>query len=120
VTAASPIDIAVVDRDAVARVLGGLAGREALADTATLFRVLADQTRVTILQALTISPLCNGDLAAVLRISESAVSHQMRELRMMKLVNAERRGRMVYYSLTDSHVKHVLEDTLQHVQEGAR
>ena len=64
--------------------------------------------------------LCNGDLAAVLGISESAVSHQMRELRLMKLVTAERRGRMVYYRLTDTHIQHIFQDTLRHVQEDVK
>lgn len=102
---------------AVEQVLARLADRPSLAETAALFRMLGDPTRVTILQALSISELCNNDLAAILGLSESAVSHQMRDLRFLKLVNADRRGRMVYYSLTDSHVRHILEDTLRHVQE---
>ena len=55
--------------------------------------------------------------AAVLGISESAISHQMRELRLLKLVTAEKRGRMVYYRLADSHIRHVFEDALKHVKE---
>jgi DNA-binding transcriptional ArsR family regulator len=63
--------------------------------------------------------LCNCDLAAIAGISESAVSHQMRELRLLKLVSAERRGRMVYYRLSDAHVQHILQDTVRHAREGA-
>ena len=101
----------------VATVLGSLIERTTAADVADVFRVLSDPTRVSIIHALTLNELCNGDLAAVLGISESAVSHQMRELRLMKLVTADRRGRMVYYRLTDTHIQHIFQDTLRHVQE---
>lgn len=107
-----------VDRERVEAVLCMLAERDEASDVASIFRVLADPTRVTILHALSMASLCNCDLAAILGISESAVSHQMRELRLMKLVEAERKGRMIYYRLSDAHVRHVLEDTLRHVREG--
>ena len=103
----------------VATVLSSLIERTTAADVADVFRVLSDPTRVSIIHALTLRELCNGDLAAVLGISESAVSHQMRELRLMKLVTADRRGRMVYYRLTDTHIQHIFQDTLRHVQEDA-
>jgi len=106
-----------VDRDRVEQVLRALGDRGAASDVADLFRAVADPTRVAILQALGNASLCNCDLAAVLGISESAVSHQMRELRLMKLVTAERRGRMVYYTLSDTHIRHILEDTFRHVRE---
>ena len=114
-----PCEIKYIDKDVVESVLCGLSSKTALSDTANIFRVLSDPTRVTILQALSMASLCNCDLASILGISESAVSHQMRELRLMKLVTAERRGRMVYYELTDDHIRHVLQDTLRHVQEGS-
>ena len=107
-----------VDRRQVAA-LRSVVGRESAVAVADLFRVLADPTRVSIIHALSVAELCNGDLAAVLGISESAVSHQMRELRLMKLVTAEKRGRMVYYRLTDTHIRHIFADTLRHVQESS-
>ena len=109
-----------VDRERAAAVIDSMIGRVTATDVADLFRVLADPTRVSIIHALSVSELCNGDLAAVLGISESAVSHQMRELRLMKLVAADKRGRMVYYRLTDTHIRHIFEDTLRHVQEDSR
>ena len=109
-----------VDRERAAAVIDATIGRATATDVADLFRVLADPTRVSIIHALSVSELCNGDLAAVLGISESAVSHQMRELRLMKLVTADKRGRMVYYRLTDTHIRHIFEDTLRHVQEDSR
>ena len=109
-----------VDSERAAAVIDAMIGRATATDVADLFRVLADPTRVSIIHALSVSELCNGDLAAVLGISESAVSHQMRELRLMKLVTADKRGRMVYYRLTDTHIRHIFEDTLRHVQEDSR
>jgi DNA-binding transcriptional ArsR family regulator len=107
-----------IDKELVESVLCGFPDRVALGDAANIFRVLSDPTRVTILQALSMASLCNCDLAAILGISESAVSHQMRELRLLKLVTAEKRGRMVYYQLTDDHIRHVLQDMVRHVQEN--
>ena len=112
-------DVQYVDRDRVEAVLCALVERETAADVAAVFRVLADPTRVSIIHALSQAELCNSDLASILGISESAVSHQMRELRLMKLVTAEKRGRMVYYRLTDTHIRHIFEDTLRHVREDS-
>lgn len=107
-----------VDRDKVEAVLCNLVERACAEDVANVFRVLSDPTRVAIVHALSLAELCNCDLATILGISESAVSHQMRELRLMKIVTAEKRGRMVYYRLTDTHVRHIFEDTLRHVREA--
>ena len=106
-----------VDRDRVEDAERALGDRRAVSDVADLFRAVADPTRVAILRALCTASLCNCDLAALLGVSESAVSHQMRELRLMKLVTAERRGRMVYYTLSDTHIRHILDDTFRHVGE---
>ena len=108
-----------VDEERVEAVLCLLIERTAAADVAQVFRVLSDPTRVLIIHALSLAELCNCDLASMLGVSESAVSHQMRELRLMKLVSAEKRGRMVYYRLTDTHIRHIFEDTLRHVREGS-
>jgi ArsR family transcriptional regulator len=106
------------DPDALERVRCDVIPSDAAAGVADLFRVLADPTRVTILHALSIDDLCNNDLAELLGISASAVSHQMHELRLMKLVEARRDGRMTVYRIADSHVRHVLQDTLRHVAEA--
>jgi ArsR family transcriptional regulator, lead/cadmium/zinc/bismuth-responsive transcriptional repressor len=89
-----------------------------LADrVAGVFWSLSDPTRARIVHALTFAELCNADIADLVGLSESAVSHQMRELRLLNIVRAERHGRMVFYRLNDSHVRHIFEDTLRHVQE---
>lgn len=107
-----------VDQAHVHTVLCSLVERSTAEDVANVFRVLSDPTRVAIIHALTLAELCNSDIASILAVSESAVSHQMRELRLMKLVTAEKRGRMVYYRLNDTHIRHIFEDTLRHVREG--
>ena len=88
---------------------------QALADT---FSALGDPTRVRILDALSHGELCVCDLAAVLKLSQSAVSHQLRLLRGLRLVRPRRDGRIVYYSLDDQHIMAIFRQTLQHVEEG--
>ena len=116
---ASVCETKYIDRERVEAVLCSLVERDQAEDVSNVFRVLSDPTRVAIIHALSLAELCNCDLASVLGISESAVSHQMRELRLMKLVTADKRGRMVYYRLSDTHIRHIFEDTLRHVREGA-
>jgi len=93
----------------------------ALAET---FRVLADPTRLRILDALGHEELCVCDLAAVVGMSESAVSHQLRVLRSMRLVRSRRSGRMVFYTLDDEHITQLFALGVEHVSEvvptGAR
>jgi DNA-binding transcriptional ArsR family regulator len=86
----------------------------ALAET---FRVLGDPTRVRILDALSGGELCVCDIATLVGMSESAVSHQLRLLRSMRLVRARRAGRLMYYTLDDHHIIELLKLALTHVQE---
>lgn len=88
---------------------------QALADT---FRVLGDPSRVRILDALGAGELCVCDIAALAGISESAVSHQLRLLRGMRLVRPRRAGRLVYYALDDHHIIELLGQALTHVRES--
>jgi ArsR family transcriptional regulator, lead/cadmium/zinc/bismuth-responsive transcriptional repressor len=82
-----------------------------------IFRVLGDPTRLRILDLLSRGELCVGDLASQLRVTESAVSHQLRLLRSARIVRARREGRMIIYSLDDTHVLTLFEQGLRHVQE---
>src|SRR6185369_125455 len=86
----------------------------ALAET---FRALGDLTRVRMLDALARSELCVQDLAARLHLTESAVSHQLRLLRNMRLVRTRREGRLVFYALDDQHIVGLFEQGLEHVEE---
>jgi ArsR family transcriptional regulator len=87
---------------------------EALADT---FRMLGDPTRVRILDVLSSGELCVCDIASLVGISESAVSHQLRLLRGMRLVRPRRAGRQVYYAVDDHHIIELLRQALTHVEE---
>jgi len=87
----------------------------ALAET---FKILGDGTRVRILDAISRSELCVCDIARLVGLSESAVSHQLRLLRGMRLVRPRRDGRMIFYALDDHHIVALLEQGLKHVQEG--
>jgi ArsR family transcriptional regulator len=91
----------------------------AVASLAETFKVLGDTTRVRILDALARAELCVGEIATLLGLSESAISHQLRVLRNMRIVRARRAGRMIYYALDDQHVVRLFEQGLEHVQESA-
>ena len=86
-------------------------------DLTEIFRVLGDPTRVRILDALSKAELCVCDIAALLGLTESAVSHQLRVLRHVRLVRSRRDGRMVFYALDDHHILTLLAQGLSHVEE---
>jgi ArsR family transcriptional regulator len=102
----------------IARLRGSLidgAAVDALADT---FKVLGDTTRVGILDILSKSELCVCDIAALLGLSESAVSHQLRLLRRMRLARSRREGRRIFYALDDDHIVRLFQQGLRHVEEA--
>jgi ArsR family transcriptional regulator len=86
---------------------------------AETFKVLGDVTRVRILDALSRTELCVGDIAELLGLSESAVSHQLRLLRDQRLVRPRRAGQMMFYTLDDHHIVKLFAQGLEHVQERA-
>ena len=85
------------------------------AQLAETFKALADPTRVRMLHALSHAELCVGDLAAVLAMTESAVSHQLRLLRSLRVVRARRDGKLVIYTLDDEHVARLFQLSLEHL-----
>ena len=87
---------------------------EALADT---FRILGDPTRIRIVDALAQGDLCVHELSDRVGISESAVSHQLRLMRTMRIVRGRREGRCVYYTLDDQHILDLFQQGLRHVTE---
>ena len=89
-----------------------------LNDARVLFAALGDPTRLRLLAVLQAGPLCTCDLAAVLGVTESAVSHQLRGLRALRLVASDRDGRVVYHRLDDDHVAALLGVAAEHAQEG--
>lgn len=116
--AAESCDVFFADARKVARVRAALIGNDDVAALAETFRVLGDPTRVRILDALSSAELCVCDLATLLGLSDSAVSHQLRLLRSLRLVQARREGRMVFYALDDHHVVSLFNQGLRHVEEA--
>lgn len=90
---------------------------EQLYDLAELFKIFGDSTRVKILYALLESELCVCDIAKLMEVTQSAVSHQLRVLKNSKLVKFRREGKTVYYSLADGHVIHILDQGMEHILE---
>ena len=110
-------DLVQIDLTRVRKIRAALVQPDAVQGLADTFSALGDPTRVRILDALSHGELCVCDLAAVLRLSQSAVSHQLRLLRGMRLVRPRRAGRLVYYSLDDQHIIGLLHQAVTHVEE---
>jgi len=107
-----------IDPEAVAKVRDRALADRTIERLSRLFSALSDPTRLKILHALTVGKeLCVCDLAVIAGLSVSAVSHQLRLLRDRDLVHARRDGRMVYYSLSDDHVRHLMDTGAVHANE---
>lgn len=90
---------------------------EDLYDLADFFKVFGDSTRVKILYLLLCSEMCVGHIATTLGMTQSAISHQLRFLKQMKLVAAKREGKTVFYSLADAHIESILSQGYEHIRE---
>jgi len=112
-------DLVQIDLARVRTIRAALIAPGAVAGLADTLNALGDPTRVRILDALSHGELCVCDLAAVLKLSQSAVSHQLRLLRTLRVVKPRRDGRIVFYSLDDQHIISIFRQTLQHVEEQA-
>ncbi len=110
-------DVFHLDPREVSALRADLLDDRAVRSLAETFRALGDVTRVRMLDALSRSELCVCDLARLLRLSDSAVSHQLRMLRGLRLVRPRRAGRMVFYALDDQHIVRLFNQGLEHVQE---
>ena len=93
-----------------------LSGKTAL-ELADIFKALGDETRLNIVQLLVGRELCVCDIAELLGISQSAISHQLRVLRQARLVKPRKEGKVVFYALDDVHIKHVFDQGLEHILE---
>lgn len=110
-------DCAIIHEDVVNKVKENMPPEENLYDLAELFKVFGDSTRIRILYALSASPMCVCDIAALLNMSQSAISHQLRILKQARLVKYKKEGKVVYYSLDDDHVNQIFAHGLEHVKE---
>ena len=109
-------DICVHD-DLVNKVESELPPEEDLYDLADLFKVFGDTTRVKILYVLRCCDMCVCDLAQSLQMTQSAISHQLRILKQNKLVKSRREGKSVFYSLADDHVRTIVDQGREHIEE---
>ena len=103
--------------DVVKKVLEEQPAAEYLYDLAELFKVFGDSTRIRISYALFESELCVGDIAHLLNLSQSAVSHQLKLLKDAKLVKFRREGKIIFYALDDEHVRTIISMGMEHVEE---
>ena len=110
-------DCGVLHTDAVEKARKSMATDEKIADVSDLFRVLGDSTRIKILWALDNNELCVCDIASLIGMTKSAVSHQLRVLKDNALVKNRREGKIIYYSLADTHVQDIFEKAVEHVNE---
>jgi transcriptional repressor smtB len=90
---------------------------ELLYDLGDFFKILGDSTRIKILSALFQSEMCVCDISALLGMTQSAISHQLRVLKQGRLVKHRKEGKVVYYSLDDDHIKHIVDQGLTHISE---
>ncbi len=110
-------DCEVLHEETVAEVRKSMADDETVADISDFFRIFGDSTRIKILWALDKSELCVCDIAALISMTKSAVSHQLRVLKDARLVKSRRDGKVVFYSLADAHVKDIFEKAVEHLDE---
>jgi ArsR family transcriptional regulator len=110
-------DCTVIHEDIVAKVKLMMPKEEDLYDLAEFFRVFGDLTRIKILSALFESEMCVCDIAFLLNMTQSAISHQLRLLKQSKLVKYRKEGKVVFYSLDDNHVKKIIDQGLVHINE---
>ena len=101
----------------VEKVRQELPDEDTLYDLSELFRIFGDSTRIRILYVLFEAEMCVCDIAQLLGMTQSAISHQLRALKNARLVKARREGKTVFYSLADDHVKTIIDQGLEHVAE---
>ena len=107
----------IIHEDIVKNISKSLCAKEEYIDLAALFKMFGDGTRLKILHALSISEMCVCDIASVLGLTKSAVSHQLKALRLSNLVKFRREGQIVYYSIADEHVKIIMNMGFEHIHE---
>ena len=110
-------DCEAINPELVKEVKNKMPKVEKLYELSDFFKVMGDGTRIQLLWALEESEMCVGDLAVLLDMTKSAISHQLKILKMSKLVKSIKRGKNVYYTLDDNHIKMILEKALEHVEE---
>ena len=106
-----------VHEEIVNRVSQEMPDEDALFDLSELFKVFGDSTRIRILYCLFENEMCVCDIATLLNMTQSAISHQLSVLKKSKLVKSRRSGKTVFYSLADGHVRAIINQGMEHIQE---
>ena len=110
-------ETSVIHYDIVEKVKAKLPPEEPVYDVAELFKIFGDSTRARIICALEISEMCVCDIAALLNMTSSAISHQLRVLKQASIVKNRREGKVVYYSLADEHISKIFNLAFNHISE---
>lgn len=110
-------EFAFVHEDIVNAVNKKMPDEDVLYDLAELFRVFGDSTRIKILYVLFESEMCVCDIAQLLGMKQSAISHQLKNLKQARLVTSRREGKSIFYSLSDEHVRSMIGQGLEHIEE---
>ncbi len=111
-------DCDVIHSELVEKAKNTMLEDDTLISVADFFKVMSDSTRVRILNLLEAGELCVCDIAFILNMTKSAVSHQLKNLKDVNLIVGRRKGKEVWYSLADDHVKEVFDVSLEHIIEG--
>lgn len=106
-----------IHEDVLARVRKKMPDEDPVYEVSELFKVFGDSTRARIICALDIEEMCVCDLAVLLNMTQSAISHQLRILKTSRLVKSRKQGKVVYYSLDDSHIGDIFAKAFEHVME---
>ncbi len=107
----------IIHQDVVTKVEKEMLKENEFYDLALLFKMFADETRLKIIKALSVSEMCVYDLAALLNVSQSATSHQLASLKKTRLVRSRKQGKVVYYSLNDEHILNLFNIAYDHICE---
>lgn len=110
-------DFICAHQNIVEKVSREMPSEDTLYDLTELFRIFGDSTRMRILYALSASEMCVCDIALLLGMTQSAISHQLKALKNTRLVKSRREGKTVFYALADSHVHTIIDQGLEHVTE---
>lgn len=94
------------------------ATEEEIFELADLFKIFGDSTRIKIIYLIYKNKLCVNDIAQILNMTQSAVSHQLKNLKQSRLVKSEKQGKEVYYTLDDGHIEKIFKLSLEHIKEG--
>jgi len=110
-------ECSIIHEDVVERVRKQMLPPELRAEMADFYKIMGDNTRISILHALSFSEMCVCDISMLLQMNQSTISHQLKTLRQTRLVKNRREGKVVYYSLNDNHVQKIIELVRIHLME---